>query len=66
MTHNVMFPDFSGFQVEIPGAAASAEPRKHAGSSPAEYLEFWPDAPVREHPQPDEESAWRTSAALPF
>ncbi len=56
MTYHVVFPDFSGFQMEIPGAVPSAEQRRRGGSAKAEGLESWPDAPGKDRSLPDEEN----------
>lgn len=68
MTYHVVFPDFSGFQLEIPGAAPDAEPHRRGGGGQvqAEYLGFWPDSPGKEHSQPEDESGWRKAGGLPF
>ncbi len=57
MTYHVVFPDFSGFQAEIPGPAAPAEPRRRGCGSctKKECMDFWPDAPGTDRSQADEE-----------
>ncbi len=58
MTYHVVFPDFSGFQVEIPGVVPSAEPRRRGsgGCAGTEGPELWPDSPVKDRSRPDEEN----------
>ena len=58
MAYQAVFPDFSGFQVEIPGVAPSAEPRRRGCGSctKKECMDFWPDAPGRDRAWPDEEN----------